>query len=292
MRARLRRGARELARGVGERVEQRQQLGRALLDRRALARDRLLVAARDRAGERALGAERRPVLDRRAHERHQRGAVDARGRRQALGRALERDQEVRGDRGGRVVGGAIVVGDARGAHARAASASASAAASARGVDAVDGAARAARTRRAGAPAGTVISGCSANASWPASGARPGGARAVADERARARPRRPPRRSRASGTHSSTIVGARVRAAAERAVDGAVRRRAGRRPGRCPGGRRRRWRWSPVLARDTGFGDGMGSGLEVRPGSVTASAIQDTPLDPQRAGGADAPPELV
>ena len=73
----------ELARGGGERVEQREQVGRALLDRGALARDRRLVAARDRPGERVGGAEPRPVVDRGAHERRR----AARGRRPRSRRA-------------------------------------------------------------------------------------------------------------------------------------------------------------------------------------------------------------
>ena len=62
---------------LDQRVEQRQQVGGPLCDRRALARHRGLVAARDRPGQRALGPEARPVLDGRADERHEQLALDA-----------------------------------------------------------------------------------------------------------------------------------------------------------------------------------------------------------------------
>ena len=48
-----------------------------------------------------------PVLDRRADERHEQLALEADGGADPLGRRLQRDQEVRGDRGGGVVGGAV-----------------------------------------------------------------------------------------------------------------------------------------------------------------------------------------
>ena len=69
--------ARHRPRGVDERVEQRQQLGRALRHRGALARDRLLVAAGDRAGQRLLGARARPS----SRRRRARAGRAARGRR-------------------------------------------------------------------------------------------------------------------------------------------------------------------------------------------------------------------
>ena len=59
----------------------------------------------------------RPVLDRGADERDEQRAVDAGGGGEPLRRALERDEEVRRDRGGRVVGGAVLVGDGRRAQA-------------------------------------------------------------------------------------------------------------------------------------------------------------------------------
>ncbi len=80
------------------------------------ARWRATVASSPRAigpGERA---PRRggPVLDRGADERDEGGAVDARGRGEPLGGGLEGDEEVRGERGGGVVGGAVLVGDVDG----------------------------------------------------------------------------------------------------------------------------------------------------------------------------------
>ena len=65
-------------------------------DRRALARDRRLVAAGDRAGQRRLGARARPSCSTAARdERGEQRAVDAGGGGQPLGRALQRDEEVR-----------------------------------------------------------------------------------------------------------------------------------------------------------------------------------------------------
>ena len=63
--------------GVGQRVEERKQLGRALGDGGALAGDGGLVAAGDRAGQRALGPARGPVLDGGADERDEQVAVGA-----------------------------------------------------------------------------------------------------------------------------------------------------------------------------------------------------------------------
>ena len=85
--------------------------------------DGRLVAAGDRAGERALGPVRGPVVDGRAHERDERLAVQA-APTQPLGGPLERDEEVRGDRRGGVVGGAVVVGDRERASGPSAAASA------------------------------------------------------------------------------------------------------------------------------------------------------------------------
>ena len=133
------------------------------------ARWRATVASSPRAigpGQRGPGAEPDPVLDRGAHQRREQLAVDPGGGRQPLGRALERREEVRRDRGRRVVGGAVLVGDRHGAHAEP-----------RGELARRSRARAASSRRppprrrripSRRRAATVISGCSPNASWPAS----------------------------------------------------------------------------------------------------------------------------
>ena len=163
----LMRGAASDYPGSGdERVEGLEQVGRALRDRRPLARDRRLVAARDRAGEGLLGARSRPVLQRRAGERDEQLARDAGGGGKPLGGALERDEEVRGDRGGGVVGGAVGVGDLDGASRRAAArvlATPSAAAEPPAT------AQPAPANGALPPAGTVIRGWRLNASWSASG---------------------------------------------------------------------------------------------------------------------------
>ena len=104
-------------RGVREDVEEVEQLGRAIGDGRTLAGYGLLVPACDRPGERVGGTALGPVLDRRADERGEHRAVDPGGRRQPLGRALERHEEVGRDRSRRVVGDAILFGDPRGVHA-------------------------------------------------------------------------------------------------------------------------------------------------------------------------------
>ena len=106
----------EAAGRVGEGVEEGEILRRALGDRLALALDGPLVAARDRAGQRLGGTGRRPVLHARAHELGEWLAADPRGGGEALRDAFERDEEVRGDAGGGVVGGAVLVGDVHGAH--------------------------------------------------------------------------------------------------------------------------------------------------------------------------------
>ena len=81
-----------------------------------------LVAARDRARERPLGAERRDVLDRAAHAAAASSSprlvrLEARAGGDPLGRRLERDQEVGGHRGRGVVGGAALVVDLERRHA-------------------------------------------------------------------------------------------------------------------------------------------------------------------------------
>ena len=103
-------------RRVRERVEQREVVRRALGDGGPLAAHRVLVAARDRPGQGLRGAAGRPVVDARAHERDERLALDAGAAGDALGEALERHEEVRRDRRGRVVGGAVLVGDVDGPH--------------------------------------------------------------------------------------------------------------------------------------------------------------------------------
>ena len=163
-------------------------------------------------------------------------------------RALERDEEVRGDRGGGVVGGAVLVGDARRRASRALAPAPRAIVerARRGAgDRAPGAARARRRRAGRAP------------SSAGAGEAPRGRRATSRPWRPSSGRRAARRRRRaaaaaispSGTHSSTTSAPRgSRAAAERAVDVERRRRAGRRPGRCRGGRRRRWRSESRVAR--------------------------------------------
>ena len=167
-----------------ERVEGLEQVGRALLDRRPLARDRRLVAARDGPREGLLGARGRPVLQRRAGERDEQLARDAGGGGEPLGGALERDEEVRGDRGGGVVGGAVGVGDLDGAHPEGGG---------QGLGHAERGGRAAGDRAAGArergrcrPSGTVIRGWRLNAVVAGQRRERGGAGAVADEARTAR----------------------------------------------------------------------------------------------------------
>ena len=82
----------------------------------SLARDRGFVAAGDGAGERVLRAVARPS----SRARRGRAGRAARAARRRWPRAARPgppgDQEVRGDRGGGVVGGAVLVGDLDGAH--------------------------------------------------------------------------------------------------------------------------------------------------------------------------------
>ena len=159
--------------------------------------DGRLVAAGDRPGERPLGPERGPVLDRRPHERDEQLAVDAGGAGEPLGGRLERDEEVRRDRGGGVVGGAVVVGDLDRPQPERGRELARRASSARGVLPGD--------RRAGAgelgrrAAVTVISGCSENASCGRerrrARSRPSSGRRAGPGRSGPRPRRSRRRAR-------------------------------------------------------------------------------------------------
>ena len=98
----------------------RRRAGAAAGPRRPIAcrcaRDGVLVAARDRAGQRRARARARPssrrcVRTSGASRRARLGRLEAGAGGDLLGRCLERDQEVRGDRGGGVVGGAVVVGE-------------------------------------------------------------------------------------------------------------------------------------------------------------------------------------
>ena len=75
----------------------------------------------------------RPLARGGEHDRRQLRARDARGRRQPLGRRLQRDEVVRGHRGGRVVGDAVLRRDVRGAPCRAPCRASAAVSSARGV---------------------------------------------------------------------------------------------------------------------------------------------------------------
>ena len=103
---------RERARGLGERVEEGEEVGRALGDRVRAG------ASTVSSSPRAIG----PVRARSGPSAAQfstvartsgtsAAAVDAGARGEPLGGGLERDEEVRGDRGGGVVGGAVLVGD-------------------------------------------------------------------------------------------------------------------------------------------------------------------------------------
>ena len=206
---------RERAGRVRHRVEEGEEVGRALGDGGALAGHGGLVAAGDRPGQGVGGAEPRPVVHRRAHERREQRPIDARRAGQPLRGALERDEEVGRDRGGGVVGGAVRVGHRGRRACRACSASARAKAS---RAAWCPPRRSPRPRTAGRPRpGTVISGCRPKASCGASTSRP-----VAPEQC---PTSGPGASAAaasaispSGTHRSTASRVGGGAAAERALD--------------------------------------------------------------------------
>ena len=117
------RGARSASARVccGQDVEEREQVGRGIRDRGALACDGLAVAARHGSGEGGFGAERRPVVDGPADERCEQLARvfggEACGGGDALGGGFEGHEVVRRDRGGRVIGGALLVGDHEGVRA-------------------------------------------------------------------------------------------------------------------------------------------------------------------------------
>src|SRR4051794_15654526 len=84
-----------------------------------MALDGGLVAARDRAGERprtALGPVRGGPQDERREELA--GVVEADPLEQLARRLLEGDEEVRGDRGGGVVGGAVRLRDGERPHTK------------------------------------------------------------------------------------------------------------------------------------------------------------------------------
>ena len=118
--ARLRLAPRQLGGPLGERLVERQQLGGALAERRQVSLHGRRVAARDRAGER-LGAALGPVRRRPEDQRREQLAriLDPDPLEQLGGRLLEGDQQVGGDRGGGVVGGAPLLGHLEGAHPQA-----------------------------------------------------------------------------------------------------------------------------------------------------------------------------
>ena len=132
-------------------------------------------------------------------EGRERGAVDPGRGGQARGRDLEGDEEVGGHRGRGVVGGPVLVGHLDGVHAEAAGEVAGAAPGPLGS-----------TRHGTAGAGesapspvTVISGCRREGLVAGQDVEPGGARAVADERARRGPSAAASAIAASGTVSRT-----------------------------------------------------------------------------------------
>ena len=86
-------------------------------DRVALPRRGGEISARDRAGECGARALSRPVVHRGAHERDERLALQTDERRQPLGRALDRDEEVGGERGGGVIERALLARDEPHVHA-------------------------------------------------------------------------------------------------------------------------------------------------------------------------------
>ena len=218
------------------------------------ARWRATVASSPRAigpVSASLGAQPRPVLDRGAHQRREQRAVDARGGGEPLRRALERDEEVRGDRGRRVVGGAVVVGDRAWRACRAARparaprrAPAAWSRRRRRPRRRTPARRAARDGHQRVQRERLVAGERRRArSRPSSGRRAG----------RARRRPPRRRSRRPGTHSSTASapsGRAPRPSGPSTWRPAARRAAARAVPRRPRRRSRGVEWSgsgPVLA---------------------------------------------
>ena len=135
----------------------------------ALAGDGLLVAAGDRAGQRALGPRAAAQFSTAARTSGTSArAVDAGGRGEPLGGALERDEEVRGDRGRGVVGGAVARRRPRPGACRGASASVLGGVqrARRGAGHGGGWRRRSWRRRSG----TVISGCRREGLVPGQGA--------------------------------------------------------------------------------------------------------------------------
>ena len=196
------------------------------------------------------GAGGGPVLDGRANERHQRLTRDAGAGGDALGGVLERDEEVRGDRGR---GSGRRHGPRRRArrpacrgHARAPRRAPARAASSRRPRS--------RRRRSVAPSGvTVISGCSARHSRSPSDVEPGRAGAVADDRAVGdrRARRPRSRRPARRAARRPRPRRRIRAREGRRRRGP--RHAAPRRARCRAGRCRRLR-CVVSSRSSSLGD--------------------------------------
>ena len=165
-RHRLLRGQRCAWRDQG--VEQREQLGRPLAIARVGAH-RLFIPAGHGPGQGALAPGRpssRPWPGRAAPAARRLHPAPLG---QPLGRGLERDQEVRGDRCGGVVERAILVGDPRPAASRALRPAAARAPARVGVSPSIAAPAPAN---AAPVAVTVISGWSENASWGASGSSP------------------------------------------------------------------------------------------------------------------------
>jgi hypothetical protein len=95
-------------------------LGAGRLDRLQVATHGSLVAARDRAGE-GVGAAVGPIAGAAQHQRAELAAtvLDTGALEQLDRRLLERDQEVRRDRGGRVVDGAALLGKLGAPHPQA-----------------------------------------------------------------------------------------------------------------------------------------------------------------------------
>ena len=223
-----------------------EQLRGGVGDRVALALDGRLVAARDRAGERALGPERDPVLDGRAHERGEQLARLARARARRRGhllrRRLDRHQEVGGDRGRGVVGGALVVGELERVACRGARASR--------VGGGERARRRARRWHSRTPAKRAAAGgeglerveaerVGAAARRLERGQRRGAARVADERRAPGGDGRGRRRSRRRARRAGRRRPAGGAAAAERARRPRSRRRAARARAPCRGGLGRR-----------------------------------------------------
>ena len=223
--------ARELARGLGERVEE-VRAARARARRRRRAGAPPSPRRRGRPGRSAPARARAPPSSRRSRGRAAPAArLDAGGRGQALGGGLQRDEEVRGDRGGGVVGGAVLVGDLDGAPCPSAGQGEGVGGRARGRRARDGAARAGEVRarrRARSSAGAARTprgrraprAAVAPEQWPTSGPGRDGARRRRRSRRRGRTgagRRRRRRRLAPRPSGPSTPQARRRRAAASAV---------------------------------------------------------------------------